>query len=279
MNKHYKISVITAVLNNVTYIENAIQSVLKQDYTNYEHIIVDGGSTDGTIEILKKYKHLKWISEPDKGQSDAMNKGFKISTGQVIVYLNADDYINPGAFSSVIPYFLNGAKFVVGKIKVINETDNFWINDAKTKHEEILRHWQPEAFCVNPVGYYYQREVQESVKGFNVSNHYTMDYEFLLEASKKFTFEKIKEDIILGVFRYFEATKTAHFMKSTLMFNYKKRTYVEKFLQNMPKEYIQSYRNDRDQYFRKKRIEFYKKKTDFFSKLIIKFDSFRKNSN
>lgn len=61
MLEDLKISIITSVLNNITYIEDAIQSVLKQDYTNYEHIIVDGGSTDGTLEILKKYKHLKWI--------------------------------------------------------------------------------------------------------------------------------------------------------------------------------------------------------------------------
>jgi len=63
MLEDLKISIITPVLNNITYIEDAIQSVLKQDYTNYEHIIVDGESTDGTLEILKKYKHLKWISQ------------------------------------------------------------------------------------------------------------------------------------------------------------------------------------------------------------------------
>ena len=73
MKENLKISVITPVLNNVKYIEDAIKSVLIQDYTNFEHVVIDGESTDGTIDILKKYKYLKWVSEPDKGQSDAMN--------------------------------------------------------------------------------------------------------------------------------------------------------------------------------------------------------------
>ena len=113
-----KISVITPSFNSGEYLEDAIQSVLIQQYPSFEHIVVDGGSTDGTMDILRKYNHITWISEPDKGQSDAMNKGFKMSTGDIIVYLNADDYFLPGAFNRVIPYFDAGAEFVVGNIRV-----------------------------------------------------------------------------------------------------------------------------------------------------------------
>ncbi|MCX6276696.1 MAG: glycosyltransferase family 2 protein, partial [Bacteroidetes bacterium] len=203
-----KISVITPVFNCSTYICEAIESVLLQNCANFEHIVVDGGSTDGTQEILKKYQHLKWISEPDNGQSDAMNKGFKMSTGDIIVYLNADDYFLPGAFSSVLPYFEKGANFVVGKILVTRYDGTQWINDAMVSREAMLRHWKRQSFCVNPVGYFYRREVQESVSGFNVANHFAMDLEFLLECSIKYPFTKMDNAPILGVFRNIRNTKT-----------------------------------------------------------------------
>lgn len=115
-----KISVITPSFNSREVIERAVQSVLVQDYTCWEHVIVDGGSTDGTIDLLKKYPHLKWISEKDRGQADAMNKGFSLSTGDIIVYLNADDYFLPGAFSAVMAVFEKGASFVVGNVLVMS---------------------------------------------------------------------------------------------------------------------------------------------------------------
>lgn len=87
-----KISVVTPTLNSCEDLEIAIRSVIDQNYTNFEHIIIDGGSIDGTIELLNKYKHLTWLSEPDDGQADAMNKGFDLTTGDIIVYLNSDDY-------------------------------------------------------------------------------------------------------------------------------------------------------------------------------------------
>lgn len=86
-----KISVITPSFNSSKYIERAIESVLQQNYENCEHIIVDGGSTDQTLNILKRYQHLKWISEPDKGIYDAMNKGIKLAEGEWIFFLGSDD--------------------------------------------------------------------------------------------------------------------------------------------------------------------------------------------
>ena len=81
-----KISVITVSLNSAEYIEDAITSVLEQGYDNFQHMVVDGASTDGTVEILKRYPHLHWISEPDSGPAQAMNKGFRMSTGEIIAY-------------------------------------------------------------------------------------------------------------------------------------------------------------------------------------------------
>lgn len=104
---HPKISIITPVYNQVNYIEATIQSVLAQHYTNLEYIIVDGGSTDGTLEIIKKYESqiAHWISEPDNGMYDALHKGFALSTGEIMGWINSDDILLPKALSEVSKVF------------------------------------------------------------------------------------------------------------------------------------------------------------------------------
>ena len=95
MNKLPKISIITPCFNAAQYIEQTILSIVNQEYDNLEYIIIDGGSSDGTVDIIKKYqdKITYWISEPDKGQSDAINKGIAIATGEVFNWVNGDDYL------------------------------------------------------------------------------------------------------------------------------------------------------------------------------------------
>src|SRR5690242_11235657 len=92
-----KVSVVTPVFNGRHTLRETIRSVLQQDYPNYEHIIVDGGSTDGTLDILKEYPSLIWSSEKDEGHYDAMNKGILKATGEIVNILNADDCYRPGA--------------------------------------------------------------------------------------------------------------------------------------------------------------------------------------
>ena len=98
MNKTYpKISVITPSYNQGIYIEETIQSVLNQNYPNLEYIIIDGGSNDSTVEVIKKYESKIdfWVSEKDKGQADAINRGFAKATGDILCWLNSDDYFFP----------------------------------------------------------------------------------------------------------------------------------------------------------------------------------------
>lgn len=95
------ISVITPTFNGAEYLEDAILSVKQQRGTNVEHIVVDGASTDGTLDLLRQHKHLRWTSEPDCGQSDAINKGFLHAKNDLVGWLNADDYYMPGALNAI----------------------------------------------------------------------------------------------------------------------------------------------------------------------------------
>jgi len=200
------ISVITPSYNSGRSLERAIASVKAQNYVQWEHIVVDGGSTDGTLEILKRHGHLRWISERDDGQVHAMHKGFAMARGDVVVYLNADDYFLRKAFARAVKAFAPGIMMVVGKIRV-DKGGRSWVNDPKIDLESMLRHWEMNAYCYNPVGYFIRRELQEQIP-FNADNPDKHDLEFLLETARRFPEAIVKVDRVFGVFSLTEASKT-----------------------------------------------------------------------
>ncbi|MBI9044561.1 MAG: glycosyltransferase [Anaerolineaceae bacterium] len=138
MNKQnelsYKFSIITPVYNRVKLIEKALDSLHSEGYSKLEHIIVDGGSNDGTLELLGKYPSLKVISGPDEGVYDAINKGIKISTGEIIGILNSDDYFEPNCLYIADEYFRNHPEcdILVGNALVVNKNRsiNKYINSS-----------------------------------------------------------------------------------------------------------------------------------------------------
>ena len=120
-----KISVVTPSYNQGQFLEETIRSVLLQGYPNLEYIIIDGDSTDNSVEIIKKYEPWLsyWVSETDRGQSHAINKGWKKTTGEIVAYLNSDDTYEPGILSYVGQYFLNNTKvdMIYGEACLIDE--------------------------------------------------------------------------------------------------------------------------------------------------------------
>ena len=127
MNNQTLVSIVTPSYNTGKYIRDTIESVLSQGYPNFEHIIYDGGSTDETIDILKEYPHLIWFSESDRGQSHAINKGLDKAKGDIIGWLNSDDYFLPGTFSKIMEVFINNPELdaIFGDINIVDNEDNF----------------------------------------------------------------------------------------------------------------------------------------------------------
>ncbi len=220
-----KISIITPSYNSGKYIKRAIESVLKQDYYNIEHIIIDGGSNDKTLRILKSYPHLKWISEPDKGQSDAMNKGYALATGEIIVYLNSDDSFEPNIFSRVISEFKKGVDIVIGNIKVRYDNGNTEILKPSKKHKDILEYWS-KLYPINPLQYFYKKELQKGIQ-FNLNNSFSMDHEFLIDITYRQEIQHL--GISFGTFYMNSDSKTVKGMSDPgkywdlSNFNYTKR--------------------------------------------------------
>ena len=177
--ENLKVSVLTPSFNAVGHIERAIQSVLAQNYPQTEHIVVDGGSDDGTVDVLRKYSHIIWISEPDRGQSDAMNKAMSLATGDLIVFLNADDVFHPETFGVVADAAIAhpNANIFVGGLKVKTASDCRTVFPEISFKSLILRQaWWP----VNPVSYFVRQELQRRIGNFPIHDHYTMDLWWML---------------------------------------------------------------------------------------------------
>ncbi len=183
-----KISVITPSYNQAAFIERTIRSVLDQDPgVELELIVVDGGSGDGTLQILENYgDRIRFVSEKDRGQADAVNKGIAMATGDVIGWLNSDDLYLPGCLARVAEYFKNNSdcRWLYGKCRIIDENDRE-ILKAVTFYKNInlrkfsLRSLLAENYISQPA-VFFRKSLFDEAGPLDLGLHYTMDYDLWL---------------------------------------------------------------------------------------------------
>jgi hypothetical protein len=207
-----KISIVTVSFNQGEFIRQNIESVLAQRYPNFEHIIVDGGSTDSTLDVLRSYPHLSWTSEPDRGQSDALNKGFARATGEIIVWLNSDDWLAEGVFHDLALH-LKDYPIVLGQAAETDREGNIRQivkNPAKSFYD-LMRYWIPYAW-VAQTSVFFKRSLLEEMKRpdgtyLDEDLYFTMDMDLWLRMAVKYPFVK-HIDRVLSYYRIYDTNKT-----------------------------------------------------------------------
>jgi hypothetical protein len=204
------LAVVTPSYNTGRYIGDAVRSVLEQDYSRVDYVVMDGGSTDATVDVLRSFgPRLQWVSRKDKGQSDAINSGFARTRGEVFGWLNSDDTYAPGAFRAVAEVFAAhpDVDIVYGDATY---TDHAGRHIARCVHVEPFnreRLFRCSDFIVQPAAFF-RRRIFEKVGGVDVSIHWAMDYDLWLRmvaAGAKAAYLRR----VLASFRWLADNKTA----------------------------------------------------------------------
>lgn len=181
-----RISIITPSYNQGHFIEETIQSVLSQNYPNLEYIIIDGGSTDSTLDVIKKYESqiTDWVSEPDRGQTHAINKGLSRATGDILAYLNSDDYYLPGTLFKVADYFrqFSQTDLLHGRCRYVNQQgekigEQFGNITAFAEIIDLWNVWWNQRQFVQPE-VFWARRIGDRIGPFNESLYFVMDYDY-----------------------------------------------------------------------------------------------------
>ena len=211
----FKISIITATRNRRAYLPRCIESVVSQSHPHKEHIIIDGGSTDGTLDIIESYaaKHpyIRWISEKDDGISDALNKGLALATGDAIGIIGDDDCYLPEALAIAAAEFERDAEagMVAGGCEVVREDGSVWMRQQAsfTNRDDLIRCWKywGNRVTLPAPSTFIRKRVIDTVGGFDTADRYAMDYRHWIKITEQFPHVKIV-DQMLARFRFDEGT-------------------------------------------------------------------------
>ena len=201
------VTIVTPSLNQGAYLEETIKSVLEQDYEDIEYMVMDGGSTDNSVEIIRRYENrlAYWESGPDAGQTDAIMRGFHRARGDILAWLNSDDYYLPGTVSAVVGTFLRKRKAVA-----VYGDCQFLFPDGRVKVKpkigfdyRICLH----SYCMVPQpSMFFLRSAYEAVGGLDRKLSYAMDYDLVLRLAKLGRIEQIKTT--LSTYRLHANSKT-----------------------------------------------------------------------
>ncbi len=202
------LSVVTPSYNQSQYLEETIQSVLSQEYPRLEYIVIDGGSKDGSLDIILQYatKLAYWVSEPDRGQAHAINKGLARCTGELVAWLNSDDVYLPGALRTIgEAYAANPGSIIAGPVI------NFWQSSGRERvvqqqldMKTMLQFWSKEWSWHQP-GVFFPRTALEKVGGLEDTLHYCMDYDLILRLISQYDVFTLYKPLVR--FRVHESAK------------------------------------------------------------------------
>jgi glycosyltransferase involved in cell wall biosynthesis len=217
MTKSLSISIVTPSFNQASFIQEALESVSIQNYPNYEHLVIDGMSTDGTVELLQNFQidkassGITWVSERDNGQSEALNKGFRQATGDIIGWLNADDRYRIGCFKHVAKAFEDNPDLDIlyGDYRVVDEFGELIRIKAEIKFSAFVLFYH-RVLYIPTTTTFFRRRVFEEGNWINEDLQYVMDLEFFIRlAVKGYHFEHIPK--LLADFRLQPDSKTCRY--------------------------------------------------------------------
>lgn len=181
-----RVSIVTPSFNQVSFLEETILSVLRQDYENIEYIVIDGGSNDGSVDVIRRYQDrlATWVSEPDLGQTDAINKGFQRASGEIVAWLNSDDTYLPEAVSEAVAFLVDNPKagLVYGDANLIDEDGNILgrFPARQTEYKQLLR----GSVHIPQQTAFFRAELWRQVGPLDTSFYFAMDYDLWVRLAK-----------------------------------------------------------------------------------------------
>lgn len=226
-----RISIITPSFNQAGFLERTLCSVLDQNYPNLEYIVIDGGSTDGSVEIIKKYEDrlAYWVSEPDGGQSQALNKGFERATGEVIGWLNSDDLYHSGTLLHVGEWFAEHPQHNVfyGGLSLIDSQD--CVHDAVWAGTNDPRYTFWVGLDVHQQSLFWRRELMDQIGMIDETMRFSMDLDFIVRLLLHGRAGRTRR--YLGMFRLHEDAKTATMVEQSW---YENRIIRDRYCHQLP---------------------------------------------